>query len=141
YLLSISRKDLYDEVWSVGMTKAAKKLDIPYHNLKKACVDYGIPLSTQSYWSQLYMANEKPSQPTLTNAEDSAVNTTKKSKNNQAKTTPSKIVESTQHKVKQETPALRTSGRKLPVEDKRYISENKHEESRLIDIYTNLKIN
>lgn len=28
-LLSISRKELYDEIWSVGMTKAAKKLDIP----------------------------------------------------------------------------------------------------------------
>lgn len=49
-MFSISRKDLYDEVWSVGMTKAAQKLDIPYYKLKKACVDHDIPLPTQSYW-------------------------------------------------------------------------------------------
>lgn len=88
YLLSIFRKDLYDEVWSVGMTKAAKKLDIPYHNLKKACVDYDIPLPTQSYWSQLYMGNEKPSQPKLPNAEDNVVITIKKAKKNQVKLAP-----------------------------------------------------
>lgn len=81
-MLSISRKDLYDVIWSVGMTRAAKKLDIPYHNLKKACVDHDIPLPTQSCWSKLYMGNEKPSQPELPNVEDNVVITMKKAKSN-----------------------------------------------------------
>lgn len=54
FLLSISRRDLYGEIWSVGMTKVAKKLDIPYDKLKKACVNHDIPLPTQTYWSKLY---------------------------------------------------------------------------------------
>lgn len=139
YLLSISRKDLYDEVWSVGMTKAAKKLDIPYHNLKKACVDYGIPLPTQSYWSQLYMGNEKPSQPKLPNAEDSVVITIKKAKKHQIKLAPKKIVKST--KEKQELPPLKTNHGKLLEQEKSYFSYFKQDEDRLIDIYNNLKIN
>ena len=141
YLLSISRKDLYDEVWSVGMTKAAKKLDIPYHNLKKACVDYGIPLPTQSYWSQLYMGNEKPSQPKLPNAEDSVVITIKKAKKNQVKLAPKKIVKSTKQKEKQESPPLKTNHYKLSEQEKSYFSYFKQDEDRLIDIYNNLKIN
>ncbi|MDW0113610.1 hypothetical protein QT711_10460 [Sporosarcina saromensis] len=140
-MLSISRKDLYDEVWSVGMTKAAKKLDIPYHNLKKACVDYGIPLPTQSYWSQLYMGNEKPSQPKLPNAEDSVVITIKKAKKNQVKLAPKKIVKSTKQKEKQESPPLKTSDGKLSEQEKSYFSYFKQDEDRLIDIYNNLKIN
>ena len=139
YLLSISRKDLYDEVWSVGMTKAAKKLDIPYHNLKKACVDHGIPLPTQSYWSQLYMGNEKPSQPKLPNAEDNVVITIKKAKKNQVKLAPKKIVKST--KEKQELPPLKTNHGKLSEQEKSYFSYFKQDEDRLIDIYNNLKIN
>lgn len=55
FLLSISRRDLYGEIWSVGMAKVAKKLDIPYDKLKKACVNHDIPLPTQTYSSKLYM--------------------------------------------------------------------------------------
>lgn len=141
YLLSISRKDLYDEVWSVGMTKAAKKLDIPYHNLKKACVDYGIPLPTQSYWSQLYMGNEKPPQPKLPNAEDSVLITIKKAKKHQVKLAPKKIVKSINQKEKQELPPLKTNHGKLLEKEKGYFSYFKQDEDRLIDIYNNLKIN
>ena len=83
FLLTISREDLYGEIWSVGMSKAAKKLDIPYDKLKKACVNHDIPLPTQSYWSKLYMGNEKPSQPELPNVEDNAVITIKKAKKQQ----------------------------------------------------------
>src|SRR5690625_271966 len=101
------------------MTKAAKKLDIPYHNLKKACVDYDIPLPNQSYWSQLYMGNEKPSQPKLPNAEDNVVITIKKAKKNQVKLAPKKIVKST--KEKQELPPLKTNHGKLSEQEKSYL--------------------
>src|SRR5690625_6619058 len=76
------------------MTKAAKKLDIPYDKLKKACVNHDIPLPTQSYWSKLYMGNEKPSQPELPNAEDNVVITIKKAKKQQVKLAPKRIVKS-----------------------------------------------
>lgn len=140
-MLSISRKDLYDEIWSVGMTKAAKKLDIPYEKLKKACVNHDIPLPTQSYWSKLYMGNEKPSQPELPNAEDSVVITIKKAKKQQVKLTPKKIVKSTKQKEKQESSPLKTNHVKLSEQEKSYFSYFKQDEDRLIDIYNNLKIN
>lgn len=112
-MLSISRKDLYDEIWSVGMTKAAKKLDIPYEKLKKACVNHDIPLPTQSYWSKVYMGNEKPSQPELPTAEDSVVITIKKAKKQQVKLAPKKIVKSTKQKEKQRTTTLKNKSRQI----------------------------
>src|SRR5699024_12717872 len=121
------------------MTKAAKKLDIPYDKLKKACVNHDIPLPTQSYWSKLYMRNEKPSQPKLPNAEDNVVITIKKAKKQQVKLAPKKIVKST--KEKQELPPLKTNHGKLLEQEKSYFSYFKQDEDRLIDIYNNLKIN
>lgn len=141
FLLSISREDLYGEIWSVGMTKAAKKLDIPYDKLKKACVNHDIPLPTQSYWSKLYMGNEKPSQPELPKAEDNVVITIKKAKKQQVKLAPKKIVKSTKQKEKQESPPLKTSHGKLSEQEKSYFSYFKQDEDRLIDIYNNLKVN
>src|SRR5690625_1107519 len=123
------------------MTKAAKKLDIPYDKLKKACVDHSIPLSTQSYWSRLYMGKEKPSQPELPNAEDNVVITIKKAKKQQVKLVPKKIVRSTIQKEKQESPPLKTNHDKLSEQEKSYFSYFKQDEDRLIDIYNNLKIN
>ncbi len=141
FLLSISREDLYGEIWSVGMTKAAKKLDIPYDKLKKACVNHDIPLPTQSYWSKLYMGNEKPSQPELPKAEDNVVITIKKAKKQQVKLAQKKNVKSTKQKEKQESPPLKTSHGKLSEQEKSYFSYFKQDADRLIDIYNNLKIN
>ena len=141
FLLTISREDLYGEIWSVGMSKAAKKLDIPYDKLKKACVNHDIPLPTQSYWSKLYMGNEKPSQPELRNVEDNAVITIKKAKKQQVKLAPKKIVKSTKQKEKQESPPSKTIHGKLSEQEKSYFSYFKQDEVRLIDIYNNLKVN
>src|SRR5699024_7658154 len=141
FLLSISREDLYGEIWFVGMTKAAKKLDIPYDKLKKACVNHDIPLLNQFYWSKLYMCNEKQSQPELTKAEDNVVIIFKKAKKQQVKLAQKKIVKSTKQKEKQESPPLKTSHGKLSEQEKSYFSYFKQDEDRLIDIYNNLKIN
>lgn len=144
FLLSISRKDLYDEVWSVGITKAAKKLDISYDKLKKACVNNDIPLPTQSYWSKLYMGNEKPSQPELPNAKDNLVITIKKPKKQQVKLAPKKIIKSVkQEKLdeKEEISPLKTNHDKLSEREKDYFSYFTQDEDKLIEIYNNLKIN
>src|SRR5690625_3821904 len=123
------------------MTKAAKKLDIPYDKLKKACVNHDIPLPTQSYWSKSYMGNEKPSQPELPNAEHNVVITIKKAKKQQVKLAPKRIVKSTKQKEKQESPPLKTSHEKLSEQEKSYFSYFKQNEDRLIDNNNNLKIN
>src|SRR5699024_5985552 len=123
------------------MTKAAKKLDIPYDKLKKACDNHDIPLPTQSYWSKLYMGNEKPSKPEMTKAENKIVITNKKAKKQQDKLAPKKNVKSTKQKEKQESPPLKTSHGKLSEQEKSYFSYFKQDEGRLIDIYNNLKIN
>ena len=52
-MISISRKDLYKKLWSIGITKTAKELNIPYNKLKNACVNNDIPLPIASYWSRL----------------------------------------------------------------------------------------
>ncbi|WP_227994999.1 hypothetical protein [Oceanobacillus sp. CFH 90083] len=142
--MSISREDLYDEVWSIGLTKAAKKLDIPYDKLKKACVNHDIPLPTQSYWSKLYMGNEKPSQPELPNAEDYLVITIEKVKKQQVKLAPKKIVKSVKPEKlegKEETPSLKTNHDKLSEQEKDYFAYFKQYEDKLIGVYNNLKIN
>ncbi|WP_276645523.1 hypothetical protein [Globicatella sulfidifaciens] len=140
-MLSISRKDLYDEIWSVGMTKAAKSLDIPYDKLKKTCVNHDIPLPTQSYWSKLYMGNEKPSQPELPNAEDNLVITINKAKKQQVKSAPKTIVKPAKIKEKEETPSLSTNHDKVSEQEIGYFTYFKQDEDKLIDLYNNLKIN
>src|SRR5690625_2751916 len=100
------------------MTKAAKKLDIPYDKLKKACVNHDIPLPTQSYCSKLYMGYENPSQPELHNAEDNVVITIKKAKKQHVKLATKRIGKSTIQKEKQESPPLKTSHEKLSVQEK-----------------------
>ena len=47
------RDTLYQEIWEISLSKAAKKYDIPYDKLKAACVKAKIPLPTQSYWGNL----------------------------------------------------------------------------------------
>ena len=123
------------------MTKAAKKLDIPYEKLKKACVNHNIPLPTQSYWSKLYMRNEKPSQPELPNAEDNLVITIKKVKKQQVESAPKTIVKSIKIKEKEEAPSLTTNHDKLSEQEKGYFSYFKQDEDKLIGLYNNLKIN
>lgn len=72
-MLSISRKDLYEKLWTIGTTKTAKELNVPYNKLKIACTGNDIPLPTASYWSSLHMGNEKPVQPPLPNPNDNRI--------------------------------------------------------------------
>lgn len=72
-MLSISRKDLYEKLWTIGTTKTAKELNVPYNKLKNTCTSNDIPLPTASYWSSLHMGNEKPVQPPLPNPNDNRI--------------------------------------------------------------------
>src|SRR5690625_1119794 len=66
-MVSISRKKLYEKLWSIGTSKTAKELNVPYNKLKDSCISNDIPLPTASYWSRLHMGKEKPTQPLLPN--------------------------------------------------------------------------
>lgn len=64
-MVIIFRKDLYTKIWSVGISKTANELTVPYNKLKSVCSANNIPLPTASYWSSLHLGKEKPTQPLL----------------------------------------------------------------------------
>ncbi|MFD1039404.1 hypothetical protein ACFQ3N_13515 [Virgibacillus byunsanensis] len=90
-MLSISRNDLYEKLWSIGITKTAKELNVPYNKLKNACTSNDMPLPTASYWSSLHMGNEKPVQPLLPNPNDNRIIALGKAKKQNA-VAPKKII-------------------------------------------------
>lgn len=51
--IELSRKQLYDLVWSTPLSKIA--LQYAYNNdgIKKICKDYDIPMPDASYWSKI----------------------------------------------------------------------------------------
>ncbi|MQS53465.1 hypothetical protein [Companilactobacillus mishanensis] len=51
---NISRKDLYEDIWSVGLTKTANRLNTTSTKLKKIALDNNIPLPSPTYWGNLY---------------------------------------------------------------------------------------
>lgn len=59
-------------LWSIGTSKTAKELNVPYNKLKSACISNEIPLPTASYWSRLHMGKEKPTRPLLPNIDDNS---------------------------------------------------------------------
>ncbi|WP_111308678.1 hypothetical protein [Confluentibacter sediminis] len=49
----ITRKQLYDLVWSAPMITLSKQLNVNSAYLKKLCVDFDIPTPSIGYWSKL----------------------------------------------------------------------------------------
>lgn len=50
-LLTISREDLYKEIWDISLSKVSRKYNIPSDKLKKICRDHNIPTPTSGYWT------------------------------------------------------------------------------------------
>ena len=48
-VFSISRKDLYEEIWSTSVMKTAEKYEISYTRLASACRKYHIPIPPPGY--------------------------------------------------------------------------------------------
>lgn len=71
--LKITRTSLYEKIWTIGVTKTANELRVPYYKLKISCAEHNIPLPTQAYWGLLYMGNEKPDRTPLPHPEDDCV--------------------------------------------------------------------
>ena len=51
--LTISRKQLYDEVWELSALGAAKKYGIPYQDFLQQIKAYGIPIPPAGYWTKI----------------------------------------------------------------------------------------
>jgi hypothetical protein len=58
--MQISRRDLYDRVWSTPMSKLARELDISDVGLAKACRRYNIPRPPRGYWAKLAAGKASP---------------------------------------------------------------------------------
>ncbi|WP_340083770.1 hypothetical protein MHB50_11075 [Siminovitchia sp. FSL H7-0308] len=140
-MISISRKDLYDMLWSIGITKTARDLKAPYDKLKKACLNNDIPLPTASYWSKLHMGNEKPVQPPLPNSEDNRIVSIEKAKKHRVTTVPEKIIIPDANKDANEISKVNTKTSPTEKKELRYFSYLESEQKNLMDIYNSLNIN
>lgn len=140
-MLSISRKDLYEKLWNIGITKTATELNVPYNNLKNACTSNDIPLPTASYWSSLYMGNEKPVQPALPNPNDNRMIALAKAKKQNAPA-PKKVIKTVNdekpNSISTETNVTSLIKKK---EKPTYFSYLGTEQQNLTDIYNALKVN
>lgn len=51
-IIKLTRKQIYDEVWSISISGMVKKYDIPYSALWKQIKDAKIPIPPAGYWTQ-----------------------------------------------------------------------------------------
>lgn len=139
-MLSISREDLYEKLWNLGITKTATELSVPYNKLKNACTSNDIPLPTASYWSSLYMG-KKPVQPALPNPKDNRMIALAKAKKQKA-AAPKKIIK-TVYAEKSNSISTETNvtSRIKKKEKPTYFSYLGNEKQNLTDIYNTLKVN
>lgn len=59
-IILISRKELYDQVWTVPIVKLAKKYGLSDVGLRKRCKKYKIPLPPLGYWAKKEFGKEPP---------------------------------------------------------------------------------
>lgn len=48
--ITISRKELYEKVWSIPIVQLAKKYNLSDNGLRKICKNFDIPLPPVGYW-------------------------------------------------------------------------------------------
>lgn len=138
-MVSILRKDLYAKLWSIGITKTAKELNVPHNKLKDVCISNKIPLPTASYWSSLHMGKEKPTQSLLPNLSDNPEIFIEETR---GKSIPSKILSPSKKEKTIETTNEITPSTNEPARQYAYFSYfNKDEQSLLTQIFNSLKVN
>lgn len=142
-MLSISRKDLYEKLWTIGTTKTAKELNVPYNKLKIACTGNDIPLPTASYWSSLHMGIEKPVQPPLSNPNDNRIVVIETAKKQITKV-PKKITVAVNDKKSSSPPAEKNATsptKEIEKEKPSYFPDLESNQEKLTKIYNSLKVN
>lgn len=51
-VIRLTRKEIYDEVWTIAVSGMALKYNIPYSSMRKQIVDAGIPIPPPGYWTR-----------------------------------------------------------------------------------------
>lgn len=52
-VLTVSRKQLYDEIWEMSALKVAEKYGVPYQHFLRKIKDSGIPIPPAGYWTKI----------------------------------------------------------------------------------------
>ncbi|MCL1965400.1 MAG: hypothetical protein FWF69_10165 [Firmicutes bacterium] len=52
-IFSLTRRQLYDQIWEISVAGLAKKHDIPYEQLRKHIKEAQIPIPPSGYWTKL----------------------------------------------------------------------------------------
>lgn len=139
-MVSISRKDLYEKLWSIGTSKTAKELNVPYNKLKSACNSNDIPLPTASYWSSLYMGKEKPTKPLLSNSTDNQEIFIEEIKIRSLH--PPKTLSLIEKEMETTTNnEIASSKNEVPSQQEYFSHFDKNEQSLLTQIFNSLKVN
>lgn len=141
-MVSISRKDLYEKLWSIGTSKTAKELNVPYDKLKNACISNDIPLPTASYWGRLHMGKEKPTQSLLPNPSDNPEIVIEEVKPKVKTVPPQKILSPEKEKSSETTTKNEpTSRMNKTAKQQAYFSYLEAEQSLLIQVFNSLTVN
>ena len=61
--ITITRKKLYEQVWTTPMSKLAKEYHISGNGLKKICKKLNVPFPGVGYWQRKQFGNEPPQPP------------------------------------------------------------------------------
>jgi len=70
--VTISRDQLYKELWSSPMKEIQKKYGVTYHRLCGACKKYDIPRPPSGYWSKI-QSGKKVKQTALPESEEAVI--------------------------------------------------------------------
>lgn len=61
--ITLTREELYDEVWELSVSGVAKKYDVNYANLLRICKECDIPIPPQQYWFNKNTGKETRKEP------------------------------------------------------------------------------
>ncbi len=53
HVITLSRKQLYDEIWKISVSGVAKKYNLNYQRLLESCRETNIPFPASGYWTRL----------------------------------------------------------------------------------------
>lgn len=72
-MTALTRRQLYELVWSKPMRAAAAEIGISNVGLKKVCVRHRVPVPPQGYWNKVH-ASQTPPRAALTDSDDKSLN-------------------------------------------------------------------
>lgn len=103
--ITLTRKQIYDEIWSVAVSGMALKYSIPYSSLMKQIKDAHIPVPPSGYWTKKEFNKETTMTPLTGDPDEvialykSSATATRMQKNNKQETAPQETASAEQKPV------------------------------------------